>query len=115
MITDPLTVAWTRVCRLDDVLPDRGVAAFVGDVQIAVFRLSPDDEVVAISNFDPYSDAHVLSRGLVGSRGEIVTVASPVYKHRFDLRTGVCVDDDSVALPIYDVRVDDGWIEVAGP
>lgn len=104
---------WTRVCALEDLTPDRGVAALVDGRQVAVFRLSPDDEVVAIDNRDPFSGASVLSRGIVGSRREVVTVASPVYKQRFDLRTGRCLDDDAVAVPVRGVRVVDGWIELS--
>jgi nitrite reductase (NADH) small subunit len=109
-----MTVAtWTRVCRVDDLTPDRGVAALVDDQQVAVFRLSGDNDVVAIGNIDPFSGAGVLSRGIVGTRGDVVTVASPVYKQRFDLHTGRCLDDEAVAVPVYAVRVSDGWIEVA--
>lgn len=109
-----MTVAtWTRVCRSDSVTPDRGVAALVEGQQFAIFRLSAGDEVIAIGNVDPFSGAGVLARGIVGSRGDVVTVASPVYKQRFDLRTGRCVDDDSVAVPVFGVRVVDGWIELA--
>jgi nitrite reductase (NADH) small subunit len=68
---------------------------------------------VAIGNRDPFSGASVLSRGIVGSRGDVVTVASPVYKQRFDLRTGRCLDDETVAVPVHGVRVVDGWIELA--
>ena len=108
-----MTVAtWTRVCRVDDLTPDRGVAALVDDQQVAVFRLSGDNDVVAIGNIDPFSGAGVLSRGIVGSRGDVVTVASPVYKQRFDLHTGRCLDDETVSVPVYAVRVTDGWIEV---
>ena len=109
-----MTVAtWTRVCALEVLTHDRGAAALVEGHQIAVFRLSPDDDVVAIGNLDPFSGAHVLSRGIVGSRGDIATVASPVYKQRFDLRTGQCLDDESVTVPVYGVRIVDGWIEIA--
>ena len=53
--------------------------------------------VHAIGNQDPFTGAFVLSRGIVGGRGEIPTVASPLHKQVFDLRTGACLDDDSVA------------------
>lgn len=111
-----MTVAtWTRVCQVCDLTPDRGVAALVDDEQVAIFRLSADDEVRAIGNVDPFSGAGVLSRGIVGSRGDVVTVASPVFKQRFDLRTGRCLDDDTVAVPVFGVRVVDGWVELARP
>jgi nitrite reductase (NADH) small subunit len=54
----------------------------------------------------------VLSRGIVGDRGGRATVASPIYKQVFELATGVCLDDPSVCVPTYPVRVVDGMVEV---
>ena len=108
------TTAWMDVCALDALVPDRGVAALFGDVQIALFRLSATGEVFAVSNYDPFSDAYVISRGIVGTKGDVCKVASPVFKQNFDLRTGVCLDDPDVSVPAYPVRVgDDGWVAVA--
>lgn len=104
---------WLDVCAFDDLVPDRGVAALVGDTQIAVFRLSHTDELFALSNYDPFSDAYVLSRGIVGSKGDALKVASPVFKHNFDLRTGTCLDDPTVSVPTYAVAVVDGRVLVA--
>ena len=53
---------------------------------------SHSGRVHAVSNFDPYSGAHVISRGIVGTRQDAPTVASPMYKQVFDLRTGACLD-----------------------
>jgi nitrite reductase (NADH) small subunit len=102
----------TRVCRSEVLTPDRGVAALVDGTQVAIFLLS-SGELFAIANHDPFSGANVLSRGIVGSKGDVVTVASPVYKQRFDLRTGVCVDDESVRVPVFPARVADGWVELS--
>jgi nitrite reductase (NADH) small subunit len=101
----------TVVCRYDVLLPERGVAALIGDVQIALFR-THDGSVFAIGNQDPFSGANVMSRGIVGSRGEVQTVASPMFKQVFDLRTGVCLDDPSVSLPVFPVEVVDGQVMV---
>ncbi|TCO46821.1 nitrite reductase (NADH) small subunit [Kribbella antiqua] len=101
----------TVVCRYDVLLPERGVAALIGEVQIALFR-THDGSVYAIGNHDPFSGANVMSRGIVGSRGEVPTVASPMFKQVFDLRTGVCLDDPSVSLPVFPVEVIDGQVTV---
>ncbi|GAB3934501.1 nitrite reductase small subunit NirD [Kribbella albertanoniae] len=101
----------TVLCRYDVLLPDRGVAALVGEVQIALFRLH-DGTVFAIGNQDPYSGANVMSRGIVGSRGDVPTVASPMFKQVFDLRTGMCLDDPEVSLPVYPVEIVDGMVRV---
>jgi nitrite reductase (NADH) small subunit len=106
---------WVDVCAFDDLVPDRGVAALVGAHQVAVFRVSPGDELYALSNYDPFSRANVLSRGIVGSRGEVPKVASPMYKQAFDLRTGQCLDDPSVSVPTFAVRVVAGRVQVALP
>jgi NAD(P)H-dependent nitrite reductase small subunit len=78
---------WTDVCAFDDLQPGRGACALVDEFQVALFRLA-DDSLYALSNYDPFSDAYVISRGLVGSKGDTPKVASPVYKQSFDLRTG---------------------------
>lgn len=104
-------VRWAAACPLDRLQPERGVAALFGDVQVAIFRLH-DDTVLAIGNVDPFSGAAVLSRGIVGDRAGVPTVASPVYKQAFDLRSGRCLDDDQVNVPSYPVRIADGTVEV---
>ncbi|PZF79725.1 nitrite reductase small subunit NirD [Jiangella anatolica] len=105
---------WTVVCSYDRLPPERGVAALVGDAQVAVFRTFGGD-VFALDNRDPFSGAYVLSRGIVGSRGAEPTVASPLHKQVFSLVTGECLDEPGVAVPVYEVRVRDGDVEVAVP
>jgi len=102
--------SWEDVCSLDDVLPGTGVCALVAGRQVAIVRAS--DTVYAIGNFDPFSKAFVLSRGIVGDRGGIPKIASPIYKQSFDLRTGQCLDDARVRVPTYEVRVERGRILV---
>ncbi|GAA3534381.1 nitrite reductase small subunit NirD [Nocardioides daeguensis] len=105
--------AGTAICPLDRIARESGVAALVDGEAVAVFR-TYDDQVFAISNFDPFGRASVLSRGIVGTRGEeeIPFVASPLLKQRFDLRTGACLDDPAVVVPTWDVQVVDGMVVV---
>jgi nitrite reductase (NADH) small subunit len=102
---------WTAVCRLDQIAREEGVAALVEGQAVAVFR-THDDQVFALSNYDPFSRASVLSRGIVGTRtvGEeqVAFVASPMLKQAFALRTGQCLDDETVRVATYAVRVDEG-------
>ena len=111
------TTSWVDVCPVDRIVPNRGVAALVGHYQVAVFRVDPghDEELLALSNYDPFSKAYVLSRGIVGSRGDRLKVASPVYKQSFDLRTGECLDDPDVSVATFPVRLVDGRVQVALP
>jgi nitrite reductase (NADH) small subunit len=103
--------AWTAVCAVPDLQPERGVAVLVGDTQVAVFRAANGD-LHALGNRDPFTGAFVLSRGIVGSRGSVPTVASPLHKQVFDLRTGRCLDEAAVTVPVYGARDRDGMIEV---
>jgi nitrite reductase (NADH) small subunit len=104
---------WENVCYIDDILPNSGVAALVQGRQVAVFRTS--EAVYAISNYDPFSKAYVLARGLVGDRKGVLKVASPIYKQSFSLSTGECLDDPSVRLPTYAVEVVDNIIRIGVP
>lgn len=99
------------VCRLDDLVPERGAAVIVDGRQVAVFLLH-DGTVRALSNRDPFSGAFVLSRGIVGDRAGRPVVVSPVYKQAFDLETGRCLDDPDVRVPTYDVTVDGDVVQV---
>jgi nitrite reductase (NADH) small subunit len=109
---EPTTQQWTTICPLERILPDTGVCALLNGQQIAVFRVG--DDVYAIDNFDPFSKAYVLSRGIVGDRQGIPKVASPIYKQNFSLLTGECLDDPTVQLPTFAVRVIDGQVQVGG-
>ena len=93
-----VSVRSTVVCALDAIPVEGGVAALVDGQAVAVFRTYAG-EVLAIGNVDPFSGASVLSRGIVGSRGDVPVVSSPMYKQAFDLRTGRCIDDPAVAVP----------------
>lgn len=108
------SIAWQDVCALDRLTVERGAAALVDGRPVALFRLD-DDEVLAVDDVDPFWGVPVLSRGLVGCIGGRDTVASPLLKQRFDLRTGDCLDDPTVAIATWPVRVHQGRVEVAAP
>jgi nitrite reductase (NADH) small subunit len=109
---DVMTAAetWLDICALDDIIPSTGVCAMIGGRQVAIVRVG--DRVYAIDNFDPFSKAFVLSRGIVGDKGGVPKIASPIYKQSFDLRTGQCLDDPNVRVPVYSARVRQGRVEI---
>ena len=107
------TTEWTDICSLYEITGDTGVCALYNDEQVAIFRPRQSDDLYAISNFDPFSKANILSRGLLGSTDDKLFVASPLYKQKFNLATGECLDDDSVKLKTYKVRVDKGFVQLA--
>lgn len=104
---------WTAVCTLRDIVPNTGVCALVDKTQVAIFRVGRGEDVYAIANYDPNSDAAVLSRGLIGNLGDRLVVASPIYKHHFDLRTGECLEAPENSVDAFPARVYDGKVWVA--
>lgn len=104
---------WHQVCALEEIWPNMGACALLEGRQIAIFRLQ-DNVLYAIDNYDPHSDANVLSRGIIGDLAGERVVASPIYKHHYQLSTGLCVEDNSVRLNTYPVELRDGavWVQV---
>ena len=111
MIAEDIQNEWETVCTLNDINPFTGVCALVGNEQVAIFRIN-DDQLYAVQNYCPHGKASVLSRGLVGTVGDKIVVASPLYKQQYDLSTGECLDDPSTRLKTYSVRIDNGAIQV---
>jgi nitrite reductase (NADH) small subunit len=104
--------SWIEVCALEELTPASGVAALISGRQIAIVRIGDGDEVYAVGNFDPFSNAFVIARGIVGDRGGVPKIASPIFKQNFDLRTGQCLDDPNVRLPSYPVSVRHGRVAI---
>jgi nitrite reductase (NADH) small subunit len=103
---------WMPVCPVELIPVDCGVCALIGGRQIALVRLA-DDRVFALDNFDPFSKAFVLARGIVGSQGPIAKIASPISKRTFDLATGACLEHPEVRVATWPCRVEQGQVQVA--
>ncbi|MFW0784189.1 nitrite reductase small subunit NirD [Gordonia sp. CPCC 206044] len=123
---DALPGQWVRACALADLSVGRGVGVLGPNFeQAALFRvpaMETDREAAAgrsrlyaIGNIDPFARAAVLSRGVTGDRSGEPTVASPLGKQIFSLRTGACLDDESTSVPSYAVQVVDTMVEVYFP
>jgi len=105
---------WSPVCSVDDIVPNTGICALVKDRHVAIFNVANAEEgLFAIDNIDPNVQASVLSRGLVGNLGDRIVVASPIYKHHFDLRSGECLEAPENSVSAYAVRVENGAVLVA--
>lgn len=107
-------LGWERVCDLHAIEPLWGEAALIDGVQVALF-LVPDGRLFAVTNRDPATGSFVMSRGIVGSRGDSPTIASPLHKQVYDLATGECFTSPELALTTYPVRVDDASVFVQLP
>jgi nitrite reductase (NADH) small subunit len=95
---------WFTVCALDGLTPGRGVAALLRDGSQAAVFLDRAGRTYVVGNRDPFTGAYVLSRGLLGSADGVPFVASPLLKQRFDLRSGRCLDDEGVSVPVFRSR-----------
>lgn len=97
------------ICAAEEILPHTGEGALIGGQQVAIFRTG-DNKLFATDNFDPFSKANVLSRGILGDLQGQRVVASPIYKQHFNLETGACLEDDGVSINTYPVEEKDGRI-----
>ena len=104
-------MSWETVCTVQDIPHNSGVCALVNGRQIAIYRFN--DELFALDNFDPFSQANVLSRGILGDLSGELCVASPIYKQHFSVNTGKCLEDENVSVGVYTVRQsEEGKVEV---
>ena len=104
---------WVEICSLDDITPNTGVGALIDNQQIAIFRVGNEKRVYALSNQDPFSQAFVMSRGIIGDlQGERV-VASPIYKQHFSLATGRCLEDKDKKLLVFPSKIENGKVWVS--
>ncbi len=114
---------WVDACAMSDLVPQLGACVLIENQQVALFYLPSTESgdassgleatLFAIGNRDPIGGAQVLSRGIVGDVGGEPVVASPLYKERFCLRTGQCLDNDHVAVPVYPVRLVGDRIQIS--
>ncbi|MFJ6698235.1 nitrite reductase large subunit NirB [Streptomyces sp. NPDC091272] len=88
----------------EDLEPGRGRVAFLpeADAAAALFR-DGSGEVYAVGNRDPFSGADVLADGIMGTVDGRPVVTSPMHKQVFDLRTGQCLDDPEVFIPVHEL------------
>ena len=108
--------AWVTVCERDDLVAGGGVCVLLGSEQVALFYLPAEPcEIYALGNRDPIGKANVLSRGIVGDLAGQLVVASPLYKQHFSLESGTCLEDDSVHVPVYAVRLEGDSVSLGRP
>jgi nitrite reductase (NADH) small subunit len=109
--TIELTTTWVAACEVEDLEPGWGEVALLAGHQVALIRID-DQEVYAVDHHDPHTGAPVIARGIVGSRRDRPTIASPLHKEVYDLGTGECFSDGVLALRTYRTRIVGGMIEV---
>lgn len=107
---------WENICKTGEILPNIGVCALFEGQQVAIFKVvdsSGIEQLYAINNYCPFSKSNTISRGLIGSLDGKTVIASPIYKQHFDLTTGVCLEDNTVSINVYPVRLEGSTIQLA--
>jgi nitrite reductase (NADH) small subunit len=97
------------------LVPEQGAAVLLPSGASAALFLLHDGSVHAVGNLDPFYDAPVICHGIVGDRAGTPTVASPLGKQVFCMRTGRCLDDPAVALQVFPVTVAGDVIQLSIP
>lgn len=104
---------WIKICSTDDLQPNSGICALVDGKQVAIFHMPQRGEIYAIDNWDPIGKANVLSRGLIGDVEGAPMVASPLYKERYDLKSGQCLDNEALKLNTYEIQINNDCVEIS--
>ena len=110
-LTADATNGWADVCDLSQLEPLWAEAAIVDGEQLALVRM-PGGTVYAVSNQDPATGSYVMCRGIVGSHGDRVTLASPLHKQVYDLATGECLSSADLRVRTYETSVEAGVVRV---
>ena len=105
---------WVKVGVVEDFPYEGGAAIKYGDTQIAVFRAT-DEQWYATQNMCPHKRAFVLSRGIVGTAGEIPKVACPLHKKTFSLQDGSCLSGEDYSVKVFPVEVRTGDVYLLLP
>lgn len=104
-------MSWQAVCDSQDLEEMIGARALLNGEQVAMFRVK--GKLYAINAIDPFTNAAVLARGIIGSIKDEIVVASPLKKQHFNLETGKCLEDETVSVKVYQIRESNGKIELA--
>lgn len=104
---------WETICSRSDLVAGSGVCALLHGQQVAIYFLpGTRREIYALSNWDPIGSANVMSRGILGSIGEELVIASPLYKQHFNLETGVCLEQPEHRLRVYAARIVNDAVQI---
>lgn len=106
------TITWFPACLVKDMPENGGACVRFRDNQIALFHFTRRNEWYATQNECPHRKQMALSRGMIGSSGDVPKVACPFHKKTFSLKTGECLSGDECAIKTYPVKVENGWVYI---
>jgi len=111
---------WISAGKASDYPRNGGLAVKHGSNELAVFHLpnhASELQWLAVQNICPNKQARTISRGLVGELASgVITLADPIYKTTYDLRTGTGIANPNLNLSTFETKVDaDGQVLVMVP
>jgi NAD(P)H-dependent nitrite reductase small subunit len=98
--------SWIDVGQVSDFLPNIGTPILYGDTQLAIFNNAHRGEWYATQNMCPHKQAFVLSQGIVGEKNGAPKVACPLHKKQFALDTGEGIEDESLNILTFPIKVE---------
>lgn len=104
---------WKDICKIDDILPETGVCALLGDEQVAIFRPYHSDRVCDQQHRSVLRVQRAVTRADCGTPWRAVG-RQPAEKQRFRLSDGLCMEDEQFSVKHYDARVKDGVVQLRG-
>ena len=117
--TAPDSWEWIFAGDVADYPNNGGLAVKHGTQELAVFHLpdqSSEDQWIATQNLCPCKQARVVSRGLVGQQPSgVLTIADPIYKTTYNLRTGEGIANSSLNLSTFQTKVEGSKVFVKVP
>lgn len=111
-ITKAEVTKWIATLPANEFPENGGLNVEIADLQIAIFNFTRRNEWFATQNLCPHKQQMILSRGMIGSDGDIPKVACPFHKKTFSLKTGENLNGDECSIATYPVKVDAGMIYV---
>ncbi|MBR9727185.1 nitrite reductase small subunit NirD [Shewanella intestini] len=102
---------WVKICEASVLPQGSGIAAWVNETAVAIFDLG-NDGLYAVGNVDPATGVSVLARGLVCDIEGKLCVASPLYKHHYQLEDGVCIEDSNLSAMSFEIKKQHGQVLV---
>ncbi|GIX43366.1 MAG: 3-phenylpropionate/cinnamic acid dioxygenase ferredoxin subunit [Leptospiraceae bacterium] len=104
-----LTKTLLDLAHINDIPEDGGIAFLLPNKeQIALFKIQ--NKIYAVQNQCPHKKENVLARGIIGNKENIIYVACPMHKKRFDLKTGKALDHNCGTLKTYPIIIKDDII-----
>ena len=107
--------SWVTACRTDDLVDNSGICVLLEGRQIAIYQHGPSGTLYAMDNWDPIARASILARGLLAEHEGELYVVSPLYKQRYSVETGICLDAPEHCVGVYPVVIDGAHIRLALP